>query len=111
MKRNIDRFTGRRLLLAAAYGLTSSLLGATAHAGKCESGKVAHHTAGFRVPTALPFIGYRYVPASRGAIRTSDHVMLPSPLSASITTPAPDALFRGDAPRLPTTAPSKETAL
>ena len=48
MRRNTDRVAGRRLLLAAAYGLTSSLLGTTVYAGKCESGKAFDQTSYFK---------------------------------------------------------------
>lgn len=111
MKSNTDRAAGRQLLLGAAYGLTSSLLGTAAHAEKRESGKVVDHEAGYKARIALPLIGHRHVPASSRAIRTSDHAMLPSPRSASITTPAPHGLFRGDATKLPTNSPSKEIPL
>ena len=83
MKPKTDRVAGRRLLIASAYGLTSSLLGATAHAGKRESGRVVYYTAGYKVQSALTFIGGHHIPASNGDIRASGRVMLPSPLRPS----------------------------
>lgn len=51
----------RSLLLAATYGLTSSLIAPTLHAAHCSTRKNDHGTNTFLVTSALPFIGDRGV--------------------------------------------------
>jgi len=111
MRPKTDRVAGRRLLLAPAYGLTSSLYAKAAHAGKRESGKVGYYSAGYKAQSALTFFGVHHIYASDGNIHTSGRVMLPSPFIPFMTTPDSVALLRGDATKLPTKNPSKEKAL
>ena len=110
MKPKTDGVAGRRLLLASAYGLTSRLLDTGEHAGKRESGKVVYYTAGKKIQSASSLLGGRHKSASDGDTRSSLRVMLPSPVETFMTTPDFDALFQGDAQKLPTKDPSEETA-
>ena len=59
-----------RLVHAAAYYLTSSLLATTAHAGQCSPGGSSYLAGGYPILSALPFIGVRHVSVT-AALRTS----------------------------------------
>ena len=51
----------RRLVGAAAYCLTSSLIASTGHAGHCSSEGQGYLSGGYPIRSALPYIGVRHV--------------------------------------------------
>jgi hypothetical protein len=56
-----DTYRRRKLLLAATYGLTSSLVAPTLHAGHCSTPENDHGASIYLIKSALPFIGDRGV--------------------------------------------------
>ena len=110
MRRETVRITKRRLLLAASFGLTSNLLATATHAGNCGGGNTEYQPANYRVQSALPFVGYRYITGSNGVINATDSKMLSSQ-SASQKLRSPYTIAGEETPKLTTTDLSKETAL
>lgn len=61
----------RRYLLAAAYGLTSSLVAPTVHTAQCGTQKNGARTGVYRVQSALPFRGDRCVQVATDGERSA----------------------------------------